>query len=69
MQVETDERVFPVEVSCARCNHSLMDPKHIIDGHPSIRVTVSFGSKHGWLALSSLYGSYKVAVGVRDSHR
>ena len=38
-----------------------MDPEHIIDGHPSIRVTVSFGHKHGWLALSSLYGSYKVA--------
>ncbi|MEJ2720360.1 MAG: NAD(P)H-dependent oxidoreductase subunit E [bacterium] len=61
IEIETDERVFPVEVSCARCNHSLMDPRHIIDGHPSIRVTVSFGNKHGWLALSSLYGSYRVA--------
>jgi NADH-quinone oxidoreductase subunit E len=61
VEIETDERVFPVEVSCARCNHSLMDPRQVIDGHPSIRVTVSFGNKHGWLALSSLYGSYKVA--------
>ncbi len=61
IEIETDERVFPVEVSCARCNHSLMDPRHVIDGHPSIRVTVSFGNKHGWLALSSLYGSYKVS--------
>ena len=61
IKIETDDRVFPVEVSCARCNHSLMDPRHVIDGHPSIRVTVSFGSKHGWLALSSLYGSYKVS--------
>ncbi len=61
VEIETDQRIFPVEVSCARCNHSLMDPRHIIDGHPSIRVTVSFGHKHGWLALSSLYGSYKVA--------
>jgi len=60
IEIEADERVFPVEVSCARCNHSLMDAGHIIDGHPSIRVTVSFGQKHGWLALSSLYGSYKV---------
>jgi NADH-quinone oxidoreductase subunit E len=60
VEIETDQRIFPVEVSCARCNHSLMDPRHIIDGHPSIRVTVSFGNKHGWLALSSLYGSYKV---------
>jgi NADH-quinone oxidoreductase subunit E len=61
VEIETDERIFPVEVSCARCNHSLMDPRHVIDGRPSIRVTVSFGSKHGWLALSSLYGSYKVS--------
>jgi NADH-quinone oxidoreductase subunit E len=51
-------QAFPLEVSCPRCNHSLMDPKHKIDDHPSIRVTVSFGSKHGWLRLSSLYGSY-----------
>jgi NADH:ubiquinone oxidoreductase subunit E len=61
VETETDDRIFSVEVSCARCNHTLMDPRHIIDGHPSIRVTVSFGNKHGWLALSSLYGSYKVA--------
>ncbi len=60
IEIETDQRIFSVEVSCARCNHSLMDPRHIIDGYPSISVTVSFGNKHGWLALSSLYGSYKV---------
>lgn len=61
VEIDTDQRVFPLEVSCARCNHSLTDPRHLIDGHPSIRITVSFNSKHGWLALSSLYGSYKVA--------
>jgi NADH-quinone oxidoreductase subunit E len=60
IEIETDKRIFPVEVSCARCNHSLMDPRHPIDGYPSIRVTVSFGEKHGWFALSSLYGSYNV---------
>jgi NADH:ubiquinone oxidoreductase subunit E len=60
IEIETDQRIFPVEVSCARCNHSLMDPKHPIDGNPSVRVTVSFGDKHGWMALSSLYGSYNV---------
>ncbi len=59
--IDTDERVFPVEVSCPRCNHSLMDSRYVIDGQPSIRVTVSFGNKHGWLALSSLYGSQKVS--------
>jgi (2Fe-2S) ferredoxin len=61
VEIETDKRIFPVEVSCSRCNHSLMDPRHPIDGHPSIRITVSFDEKHGWLALSSLYGSYNVA--------
>jgi NADH-quinone oxidoreductase subunit E len=61
IEIETDQRVFPLEVSCARCNHSLMDPRHVIDGHPPVRVTVSFGSKHGWMMLSSLYGSYEVS--------
>lgn len=60
IDVETDRRVFPLEVSCARCNHSLMDPRHSIDGYPPIRVTVSFGDKHGRMALSSVYGSYQV---------
>ena len=61
VEIETDQRVFPVEVSCSRCNHSLMDPSHLIDGFPSIRVTVSFDDKHGWVSLSCLYGSYKVS--------
>jgi (2Fe-2S) ferredoxin len=61
IEIATDQRVFPVQVSCARCNHSLMDPRHKIDGYPSIRVTMSFDQKHGWLALSGLYGSYNVA--------
>jgi NADH-quinone oxidoreductase subunit E len=60
VEIDTDQRVFPIEVSCARCNHSLMDPQHPIDGHPSIRVTASFGQRHGWLTISSLWGSYNV---------
>jgi len=61
VKIETDQRIFPVEVSCARCNHSLMDSEHVIDGHPAIRITVSFGNKHGWFLLSCLYGSHNVA--------
>ena len=61
VEIDTDQRVFPLEVSCARCNHSLLDPRNVIDGHPSIRITVSFGNKHGWFCLSSLYGSYEVS--------
>ncbi len=62
VEIKTDDRIFPVEVSCSRCNHSLMDQGHLIDDQPSIRVTVSFGRKHGWLRLSSLYGSYNTEV-------
>lgn len=57
-RVEADKRIFPVQVNCPRCNHSLMDPEHVIDGYPSIRVTISFGRQHGWHRLSSLFGSY-----------
>ena len=62
IEVTTDQRVFSLEVSCARCNHSLMDARHVIDGHPPIRITVSFGNRHGWMMLSSLYGSYEVST-------
>lgn len=58
IDVETDERIFPVEVRCPKCNHSLMDADCLIDGQPSIRFTASFGRHHCWLRLSSLYGSY-----------
>jgi hypothetical protein len=55
-----DERLFPVEVSCPRCNHSLIDRDHLVDGLPPIRVNAAFDHKHGWLCISSLYGSYAV---------
>jgi NADH-quinone oxidoreductase subunit E len=61
VEVKTDHRIFPIEVSCSRCNHSLMDPKNLVDGHPSITVTASFERKHGRLSLSCLYGSYNVS--------
>jgi len=60
VDTKTDQRIFPVEVNCPRCNHSLMDPHHPIDGYPSIRITISFGNKHGSIRLSSLYGSYTI---------
>ena len=59
-EIKADRRVYLLTVSCSRCNHSLMDPNHLIDGSPSIRVTASFERKHGWLRLSSLYGSFAV---------
>lgn len=68
IEVETDQRVFPLEVSCARCNHTLMDGRHVIDGRPPIRVTVSFSNKHGWMLLSSLYGSHEVSSEYEIPH-
>jgi NADH:ubiquinone oxidoreductase subunit E len=62
-EVRHDERVFALEVACPHCNHSLMDGARLVDGVPSIRVTVSFGNEHGWLALSALYGSYTIESG------
>jgi hypothetical protein len=55
-----DQRIFPIEVACPYCNHTLMDPDNPVDGYPSIRVTVSVGHAHGWLLLSSLFGSYTI---------
>jgi len=59
-EIKADLRDFILTVSCSRCNRSLMDPEHLIDGSPSARVTVSFERKHGWFRLSALYGSFTV---------
>ena len=49
--------LLPIEVSCPRCNQSLMDAGHPIDDRPSIRVTVCFDEQYGRLRLSSWHGS------------
>ncbi len=58
VEIKTDKRIFRVRVRCPRCNHSLIDPDYLLDGYPAVRVTASFRRKHGWLVLSSLFGSY-----------
>ncbi|RJP75805.1 MAG: NADH-quinone oxidoreductase subunit NuoE [Candidatus Zixiibacteriota bacterium] len=60
VEITTDLRIFPLEVSCPKCNHSLMDAEHLVDCYPSIRVTASFQDHHCWLNLSALYGSYNL---------
>ena len=42
------------DVRCHHCNHSLLDTRWLIDGAPSIKITVSTDFKHGWFRLSSL---------------
>jgi len=58
VDIKNDQRIFPIKLRCPHCNHSLMDPDYLIDEHPSVRLTISFGRHHGWIRLSSLYGSY-----------
>jgi len=57
-----DWRAFPLDVSCPRCSHSLMDDDVLLDGHPSIRVSVSFNRQHAWLRLSAVYGSTAISA-------
>ena len=57
-----DERIFPIDVNCPHCNHSLMDETFAIDGHPSIKVSIRLDHEDGWLRLSCLYGSYNVSA-------
>ena len=57
----TDESAFPMEVHCSRCNRSLMDPEHPVDGLPSIGVLAFHGGRYWGLSLSCLYGSSSAA--------
>jgi NADH-quinone oxidoreductase subunit E len=59
-KAKLDENLVPMTVSCAKCNHSLMDEKKKLDGYPSVNVVASFDHKHGALRLSSLYGSNNI---------
>jgi NADH-quinone oxidoreductase subunit E len=58
LEVDKDQRLFPIEVNCPRCNHSLKDESFPVDGYPSIRVNLTSDHQQGWLRLSCLYGSY-----------
>jgi NADH-quinone oxidoreductase subunit E len=60
INIRTDQRIFPVKPRCPHCNHTLLDPGFLIDDYPSIRLTAAFERKHGWVRLSSLYGSYNI---------
>jgi len=61
LEIGEDKGIFPINVNCPHCNHSLNDETFAIDGHPSIRVNISCDHKQGWLRLSCLYGSYNFA--------
>lgn len=58
VDVGKDERIFPIEVNCPHCNHSLMDESHTIDCYPSIKLNITINGSDTCLRLSCLYGSY-----------
>ncbi len=58
--ITNDPRFFPVALRCGLCNKSLMDPSHLIDGHPSVQLTAAYGGQRGPVRFSSLYGSSAV---------
>lgn len=62
--VTADPRIFPVDVACSKCNHSLMDPTRLLDYRPTIRLTLAYRGGMGALRLSSLYGSREVMTEV-----
>jgi len=61
-EIGKDKRIFPIAVNCPHCNRSLMDDTFTIDGHPSIKVNISYDHKDGCLRFSCLYGSYNVSA-------
>jgi len=54
-----------ITATCPRCNRSVMDADHLIDGHPSIRLSVLSDGRHGTLRISSWYGDGRI-VRERD---
>jgi NADH-quinone oxidoreductase subunit E len=58
--IKNDPRFFPVAVRCSLCERSLMDPDHLIDGHPSVQLAAAYEGRQGTVRFSSLYGSSAV---------
>jgi NADH-quinone oxidoreductase subunit E len=58
--IQSDQSIFPVKVSCIHCKKNLVDDTYNIDGYPSIRLNVNFSNKIGWFRFSSLYGNKKI---------
>jgi NADH-quinone oxidoreductase subunit E len=54
------DEILHLHALCPHCNRSLLDLDHQLDGYPMIDVTVSFGRKHGWMRLSSVWGDHRI---------
>ena len=58
----TDERIFPIEVSCPRCRESFKDEMFMLDGYPCLKINAVTDRRLSWVRLSCLYGSTSVAT-------
>ncbi len=64
VDLKNDPRFFPVAVRCSLCNKSLMDPDHLIDGHPAVQLKAACAGNQGTARFSSLYGSSAVEYDI-----
>lgn len=62
IDVRKDKTLVPIDVSCPRCYHSLMDSDVDIDGRASIGLIAAANSSRGLVNLSSIYGSYNLVL-------
>ncbi len=59
-KVLAPEEIMSLHALCPHCNRNLMNSAIQLDGHPVVEVTVSFGRKHGWLRMSSVWGDHRI---------
>ncbi len=52
--------MIPLDIQCNRCQASLMDPNHPIDGQPSVHLLLHHDGRNGEVWLSGLYGSDRI---------
>ena len=58
--IPDSDEIMTLHALCPHCNRSLMSSDQMLDGHPMVQVTVSFGRKHGWMLLSSVWGDHRI---------
>ncbi len=52
---------FVLNACCPRCQSRLEESGHLIENHPAIRLDAACRGRHGWIRLSSVYGSRQIA--------
>lgn len=57
-----------VQLKCVHCGLLLVDPEHLVDNVPSIKLYLKIGEKEGYIWLSSIYGSYNLesSIEIKD---